>query len=50
MDSGRRGVNNGVGASTLVQKVAESQAPDSLGEETKENLERHSGAAEWSWQ
>lgn len=35
-------------ASTLAQKVAESQTPDSREQETKENLERHSGAAGWS--
>lgn len=48
VDPGRRGVNNGVGASSLVQKVAESQALIPWEQETKENLERHSGAAEWS--
>lgn len=31
VDPGRGGVTNGVGASTLVQKVAESQTPYSLG-------------------
>lgn len=31
VDPGRGGVNDGAGASTLVQEVAESQTPGSLG-------------------
>lgn len=48
MDSGRGGVSNGIQASTLVQKVAESRPLTPWEQEAKGNLERHSGAAGWS--